>query len=308
LYQRAMLLAGYTPNVVLNEQSPVCLQFMYTTWQLEGERLHALMHPSPPTGNPTTAVNTTTVMDASNHPSSPSHGRNRMSCDSGSSNHHHHDHPTATVTTDQNDYHQSSSGDDLPCHHGHTHAMDHEDIHHDLGCNGHAAPAAATTTTTAGRHIHRLEGKCGHQPILHQPVGGEPHIDFVIGDRVECYHGVTTLRDLMWPSNYNCDDISCATNDVCRGGVQQQLVRNKSQDSFTNLLLPKNSNSNSNNELIAAAATTTMGGDPIIYERSELDFDSDEWNFDFTTTDSLLGLVRLGDRQQHDHLNHHHTD
>ena len=36
-------------------------------------------------------------------------------------------------------------------------------------------------------HIHSK--KCGHKAILHHPANGNPHIDFVVGDKVECYEG-----------------------------------------------------------------------------------------------------------------------
>jgi len=88
--------------------------------------------------------------------------------------------------------------------------------------HNHAAASTTTattaTTTTAAanteplpcthtRHVHLLQGKCGHKAILHQPPDGNPHIDFVVNDKVECYHGLKA-NDGMWPSA-NCDKESC---------------------------------------------------------------------------------------------------
>jgi hypothetical protein len=67
-------------------------------------------------------------------------------------------------------------------HHNHSHE------HHHNHKNGKVINGTKKNSTIeskgakGGRHIHRLEGKCGHQPVLHQPTGGKPHIDFVIGD------------------------------------------------------------------------------------------------------------------------------
>lgn len=61
-----------------------------------------------------------------------------------------------------------------------------------------------------GRHVHRLDGKCGHQAIIHQPKGAAPHVDFVVNGRVECYEGITPPGPcIMWPSRYNCDQLDC---------------------------------------------------------------------------------------------------
>lgn len=58
------------------------------------------------------------------------------------------------------------------------------------------------------RHFHRLEGKCGHQAIVHKPPGGNPHIDFVVNDKVECYEGCNPMMDYsaFWPSSYSVEE------------------------------------------------------------------------------------------------------
>ena len=230
LYQRAMLMAGYPPDLVQEERSTVAVQFMLTAWQHEGERLHALLKLVPPsTGNQT-----------KDDPQHQSHHN---------VSHHHHDHD-------------------------HAHSMDRKDASNndDVLVGGNSTLLGSANNS---RHIHRLEGKCGHQPVLHLPAGGKPHIDFVIGDRVECYHGVPTSQDLRWPSNFSCEDVSC--HDSCRG---VQPIGNAASES--SVALP-------------TATSNEWMADPIVYERSALDFESDEWNFDFTASESLLGLVRLGD-------------
>jgi len=70
----------------------------------------------------------------------------------------------------------------------------------------------------AGRHVHRLDGQCGHRVVLHKPKEGVPHIDFIVNDRVECYHGVAGIKHkksgkMMYPSKYSCDDLDCCPGE-----------------------------------------------------------------------------------------------
>lgn len=65
---------------------------------------------------------------------------------------------------------------------------------------------------TKGLHIHRLDGQCGHKAIIHHPKDGVPHIDFIVGDVVECYHGVNPApenRVIQWQSKYTCGEMDC---------------------------------------------------------------------------------------------------
>ena len=243
-YQRAMLLAGYKPEIAQNEQSPEHLEFVMGAWYMEGERL-----------SPYVADHSLAVRDM---------------IESSRDNGHAHAH-----------------------NHSHSHSHDHNQHQHQNHTKKNGSKES--NGNKAGRHIHRLEGKCGHQPVLHQPIGGKPHIDFVIGDRVECYHNVPPSQDLLWPSNFNCDDLSCP--DTC-GAIK------KTESSSSIPILFGNGNSN---DLDTAASSYVGGGDPKIYDRKEINFDTDEWNFDFSTSDSLLGLVKLGDTQQQQQRYDHGT-
>lgn len=66
-----------------------------------------------------------------------------------------------------------------------------------------------------GRHVHRLEGKCGHKAIIHQPDNGPAHVDFVVDGKVECYEGIKPAGSnvAMWPSRYNCEELACPTDE-----------------------------------------------------------------------------------------------
>lgn len=250
-YQRAMLLAGYKPEVAQNEQSPEYVQFVIDAWRMEGARLSSLTNENLSDGHIVT-----------NSQESPE--QDFQSTIKRDSNHHDYDERTLAHG-----------------HEGHTHDHGHQQNHttEEVRNGSNKSGGKKSKGNKSGRHIHRLEGKCGHQPVLHQPTGGTPHIDFVIGDRVECYHNVQPSQDLMWPSNYNCEDLSCS--DACG-----DIIR--TTESTSSLLL----HNGSSNDLVA-----TGGCDPKVYDRSEINFESDEWNFDFSASDSLLGLFKLGDPQ-----------
>lgn len=128
--------------------------------------------------------------------------------------------------------------------HSHSHAN-----HPDKDCH-----------TEDGRHIHRLE-KCGHKAILHQPRDGEAHIDFVVGDKVECYEGIATQEgNSKWPSLYPCDKCETEAGSLSDLDLQQQSSENA----------------------------------PKVLDLKELNLDTSEWNVDFVD-DTLHGLVRLGE-------------
>lgn len=62
-----------------------------------------------------------------------------------------------------------------------------------------------------GRHAHRLEGKCGHQAVLHKPEGAPWHVDFVLNGMLECYAGIKPVgtNAALWLSRYSCSELSC---------------------------------------------------------------------------------------------------
>ena len=121
----------------------------------------------------------------------------------------------------------------------------------------------------AGRHIHRLEGECGHRAVLHHPEGGTPHIDFVVGNKVECFGGVPATSDsvangqVAWPSQYRCEDLGCPNADRC---------------SKTDL------------EPEGGEADT-----PKVFDLNTIDFNGQEWTDDFND-DVLMSFFRLGDK------------
>eukprot|EP00977_Amphora_coffeiformis_P002267 scaffold426_cov219-Amphora_coffeaeformis.AAC.29 len=119
--------------------------------------------------------------------------------------------------------------------------------------------------TEDGRHIHRIE-KCGHKAILHQPKDGEAHIDFVVGDKVECYEGVSTQGgNSKWPSQYPC--FKCepeSFGELSDADPHQQQQTSPKQNA------------------------------PKVLDLSAIDLDTSEWNVDFVDG-TLQGLVRLGE-------------
>ena len=116
------------------------------------------------------------------------------------------------------------------------------------------------------RHMHRMDGQCGHKAIIHKPKDGQPHIDFVVGDHVECYHGIEPFgksADTAWPSLYKGRD---AGGDSCG----PELYKDLSDDIQT----------------------------PKIIELSSINLHDPEWNYDLTgSIDSgIAGLFRLSEK------------
>lgn len=85
-------------------------------------------------------------------------------------------------------------------HHDHSHSHDHAKF----------LPDSEPDSCLHSRHLHRLEGRCGHRAIIHKPASGNAHIDFVVDDKIECYQDCKLLTDeaAYWPSKFRCDELS----------------------------------------------------------------------------------------------------
>jgi hypothetical protein len=239
LYEKSMVLAGY-PMSDAREGSAKHLEFAFDAWKIEGQRLQALAADRQAEDPPMEAKT------GSPQPHSVA-GISRLSQSSRTEfkNHSNID-PGRTA-------HKNSSTNG----HQHRHANESE-----CGLDG--------------RHVHRLEGKCGHKAILHKMPDGSAHIDFVVGDKVECYHSVQPARSGnggnrlsdMWPSKYLCEDLNCPKH--CNNqALQHQQHGNDCQ---------------------------TLTASKIL-DLESIDLDGKEWSTDFTNddTNSLRALLNLGD-------------
>ena len=97
-------------------------------------------------------------------------------------------------------------------HNNHNHNHDHN--HDDDDSNKKQNNSSKKQNCFEGRHIHRLEGKCGHKAIIHKPENGPAHVDFVVNGKVECYQGFKPVgKDIsdapLWPSKYSCAQLTC---------------------------------------------------------------------------------------------------
>ena len=82
-----------------------------------------------------------------------------------------------------------------------------------------------------GRHVHRLDGKCGHKAVLHHPAGDDrPHVDFIVNGKVECFRnargGIKSAdgNEALWPSKFSCDDAGCVADLLARAMVAELLT------------------------------------------------------------------------------------
>jgi hypothetical protein len=272
---KSMLLAGYAPDVAQDEHSPSYMQVALTAWQLEGQRLQSLAKTCHAQSSSGHEVKKSSIQSSTRTSNGISAARDTAD-------------DTLKVTPDG----RSSSTDCLAdqCRHGHDDSEQHphhHGAHHRVDMAPQVERADPSSSTTAititspdlecvnetNRHIHRLGGKCGHIPILHQPAGGLPHIDFVVGDQVECYQGIQALsQDLLWPSSFCCEDLSCP--DSCK----EDVIPPKPKD-----------HEHKHAECI-------IGGDPKVFDLNELNLDGVEWNLDFANGDSLMGLFKLAEQ------------
>ena len=260
LYERSMLRAGYPSEIAQDKRSPQYLQMAFSAWQAEGERLQALMNPQQELMDPPLVANAPSGSGPSGNSGGASGGGSGGSA------------PRPNDHSQSHDYHH---------HHG-----QQEDSTRSSGGGGFGGGCAFE----GGRHIHRLEGKCGHKAILHQPADGTAHIDFVVGDRVECYHGVEPLSSnasqedsstiKIWPSNYKCKDLSC--RNKCKGPELENKTKCHKYGHSEDCM---------------------VAGDPKILDLDDIDLGGKEWNSDFSNGDTVLGLFKLGDTRPNSTVN-----
>lgn len=259
LYQRAMLLAGYQSDLALTETtSPDYLRFALACWLSEGIRLQNVidiqrkLHASEEASKVTPSesdADPELIQESTNNNCATKHHCAMDVCDGHMHNHVNLFSPKADCLDELTDCYDALS-EETPVV-----------MHHGSGC-----PLAA------GRHVHRLEGKCGHKAILHIPENGPAHIDFVVGNKVECYQGMpppsyqNSLGRAIWPSGYKCDDVSCA--GLCS---EETLTSHKPPESCSHAV------------------------DPKVFNLDEIDMESKEWNLEFPFDESLIGLFKLGD-------------
>lgn len=134
-----------------------------------------------------------------------------------------------------------------------------------------------------GHHVHRLEGKCGHRAILHQPEGGRAHIDFVVGDKIECYGDTQPLQSglgrasasggALWPSQYKCDEVKCDNAKECADAAGAE--KHEHSPECRNTSKAK------------------------ILDLNNVDLTSKEWTSD-VNDDVLMSLFRLGNKNSSD--------
>lgn len=244
LMQKSMLLAGYESSETIEGQARY-MQVALKVWEVEGKRLESLLG----------CANETQGGFCECLPGVGSHGTTVSPMAAVAA--------AAAVPTEQQFMPQQSS-----CCGSHAASSQDED----------AKPAAFEQN--AGRHVHRLSGKCGHKAIIHQPTGRPAHIDFVVDGKIECYEGIKPVgpkgQGALWPSRYNCIDLACPTDSL------KQNVACGSNVCCDDQVSDKVHNAH-----------------PKQLSLTDVDFDGKEWNVDFFAhdgqDDTLLGLIKLGD-------------
>mmetsp|Transcript_3120 Transcript_3120/g.4555 ORF Transcript_3120/g.4555 Transcript_3120/m.4555 type:complete len:810 (-) Transcript_3120:492-2921(-) len=197
---------------------------------------------------------------------------------------------------------QKSSLEQRSC----SHSTNHK--HHD---NSSVSSQSNSINTQGGRtketanlcvnqHIHRLEGKCGHRAIIHKPADGNPHIDFVVDGKIECYENCQPMMSdstAFWFSKFKCDkNHNCHDHDANLVSGAEPNSR-KGDDKVVDCMNTFPSNTNTNDGI----------NGPKILDFNELNFDSNEWkdildpnevnpNNPFIDEEVLGSLFKLGEK------------
>ena len=285
MYSKCMLMSGISPQLC-QPGSQEYLNFALKAWKLEGERLHDAKArtegrlPQEPPLDVNMSDGEGEVAAAKS-----SHGTNRDRRESGGS-------APGQAAKDNNSHnghmsHNHPHGGGRPRGHSHDHNQDNSDDADD-NSNDHTHKEGVCTN----QHVHRLDGQCGHKAIIHQPKNGVAHIDFVVGNKVECYHGMEPMGrnfDSIWPSRYKCGDYdqSCCSKHCGRSD-------NKTVDKNDSAGNDKNDDSDNKSTISQTV--------PKIIELSDINLQDPEWNYDVNGTidGGVMGLFKLGSERQDD--------
>ena len=159
-----------------------------------------------------------------------------------------------------------------------------------------ASPTAAASTSTGEKdqhdsstcnanHVHQL-GQCGHRAIIHHPPEGSPHIDFIVGDHVECYSGIDSVPlgrnlDSIWPSQFKCKDVD--DNNGSHAKICAKTIGGSSIDGYLSA---------------GDSSAPGIGNEPKILKLSDVNLEDPEWNYD--SDGGVMGLFKLGENETMD--------
>mmetsp|Transcript_23910 Transcript_23910/g.56488 ORF Transcript_23910/g.56488 Transcript_23910/m.56488 type:complete len:670 (+) Transcript_23910:114-2123(+) len=259
LYSRCMLQAGIDPALA-EPEAPTYLDFASKAWQKEGKRLAEMMGKA-------RMENISADLSGLDHAATA--GANAAA--SGTQNHPDvtaRDGPSNVSLNTTNDGEAvtstaaASAGEkDQHCHKGHD------------------------SSTCNANHVHQL-GQCGHRAIIHHPPEGSPHIDFIVGDHVECYSGIDSVPlgrnlDSIWPSQFKCKDVD--DNDGSSTKICAKTIGGSSVDGYLSA---------------GDSSAPGIGSEPKILKLSDVNLEDPEWNYD--SDGGVMGLFKLGENETMD--------
>lgn len=170
--------------------------------------------------------------------------------------------PPLTVGGEETDEKLDDATEDA---HASSHSHSHSHDHHDDGKSVKVSDSESHSHDHSTRHLHRLDGQCGHKAIIHNPKDGVAHIDFVIGKTIECYHGIQPIgknNESVWPSKYKCKEIDSCSKQCAKLNPSEPIP------------------------------------EPKVIPLSDINLQDPEWNCDITGTSldgGLMGLFKLGE-------------
>lgn len=138
------------------------------------------------------------------------------------------------------------------------------------------------------RHFHRLEGKCGHQAIVHKPPGGNPHIDFVVNNKVECYEGCNPMMDYsaFWPSSFSLEEGAAAFGVASTTEEQKELGMKSDQEQESSEQIMYDDPQEYHHVQCPGDNCKPPTNDPKIFDLKDIDLTCGEWSKIFSEDDS----------------------
>jgi hypothetical protein len=264
LYTRCMLQAGIDPALA-QPDTPTYLDFASKAWQKEGQRLEEIIGKARVDNGASGLSDLDQAAIAGANAASP---KTKTSRGSGATK------VSLDTTAD-------TGGDSKPAA-SNTTAVTTEDDTTSLSMIAHNEETKLNkghdSTVCDANHVHQL-GQCGHRAIIHHPPEGSPHIDFIVGDHVECYSGINSVPlgrnlDSIWPSQFKCKDVD--ESDGCATKVCARTIAGPILDGYW-----------------SAGDSVQGANEPKILKLADVNLQDPEWNYD--SDGGVLGLFKLGE-------------
>lgn len=139
--------------------------------------------------------------------------------------------------------------------------------------------------------LHRRLPYGHHKAIVHKPINGKPHIDFLVNGKVECYDGYSLPEQCtVWPSQFKVDPVHRYAPLVGAGGQQGAHAGAVPGAGVPDQVLQNATAKSSRKNSCDGPDCKVQPYDPIVFDLKDVDFSGGEWENIFSGDNDLNSI------------------